>query len=300
MKEANIIWLWRAVLSVLSVGLLVWLFWQNLVPSGILVLEHRKGDPASPISDLHPEKRIIELDQDNGAQRFYIDPVYFDAKAPREFETVTVQVAWQNQSQPILELGARKTRDAWGFVLKPLQNKIIDDVLTQSTQPPLNPPLNTSGEIGVESPQAKGEVPWQCQRYDQVIFCQKEQKYANLSAFFANPQGRILSYNYVMPENLEHDKMNVNTDMNEYDYLIATYRAPESLGNDWYQSSVIYNWQDFDLYINEISFLVSAPELNKGHGEIVLGDIIITLKRDPLDWEGFWEYVKNQLRRLKK
>ena len=292
MRKVYIIWLWRAILFAGSSALLGWLFWQNLVPSGILVLEHRKSDPASPISDLHPEKRIIELDEDDN-QRFYIDPVYFDAKVPREFETVTLDIAWQNQSQPILELGARKTRDAWGFVLKPLQNKIIDEVLAS-----FGSIDNSLRQNGVEYNSTPNS--WSCDSYDDVIFCQKEKKYANLSGFFANPKGTVLSYRYNMPENIAHDEMNVNSNPNEYDYLIAVYEPPEPLGDDWYRASVKYDWQDFDLYINEISFLLSAPKLNKGHGQIVVGDILITLNRDPLDWQGFVDYVKNQLRRLKK
>jgi len=289
MKETSIIWISRFVLVLLSIALLVWLFWQNMVPTGILVLEYKKASPASPITDLHPEKRVIELDEKDDVQRFYIDPVYFDAKVPRAFDEVVVDMKFQNQSQPILELGARKVRGAWGFVLKPLQNKIIDDVLASSKRPPLNPPLSTGGE----------GVSWACQRYDKVIFCQREEVYANLSSFFANPSGRVLSYNYVMPEDVSHDIMNVNTDVSNYNYLVATYEPPEALGDDWYRKSVAYDWREFALYINEISFLISAPELHKGHGQIVVGDINITLKRDPLDMDGFVEYINNQLRRLK-
>jgi|TARA_B100001971_G_scaffold205717_1_gene223564 hypothetical protein len=270
MKETSIIYIWRAILAIVSIAILAWLFYQNLVPTGVLVLEHKKASPVSPITDLHPEKRIIELDEDGDNQRFYVDPVYFDAKVPREFDSVTVDITWQNQSQPILELGARKVRGAWGFVLKPMQNKIIDN------------------------------LDWPCQRYDGVIFCQRQEIYTNLSSLFASPPDeRILVYNYVMPEDVSHDIMNVNSDIAEYNYLIATYTSPELLGDDWYRTSIKYDWFDFALYINEISFLVSAPELHKGHGQIVLGDISITLKRDPLDFEGFVEYVKNQLRRLK-
>jgi len=290
MKQENIIWISRTILIILSIALLVWLFWQNLVPTGILVLEYKKANPVSPITDLHPEKRVIDLEEDGLNQRFYVDPVYFDAKVPREFDTVTVEMVWQNQSQPILELGARKIRGAWGFVLKPLQNRIIDDVLASSEKPTPPPTPPRRGGDGSS---------WSCQKYDAVIFCQKKEKYSNLSSFFSNPEGKILSYNYVMPENIESDKMNVNSDINEYDYIVATYKSPESLGDNWYRNSVTYDWEDFAVYINEISFLISAPELDKGHGQIVLGDISITLKRDPLDWEGFWEYVRNQLRRLK-
>jgi hypothetical protein len=272
MKETRqILLIWRGILILVSVLLLVWLFWQNMVPTGILVLEYKKGSATSPISDLHPDKRLIDLEEDGDDQRFFVDPVYFDAKVPREFDTVTVDLTWQNQSQPIIELGARKIRGAWGFVLKPLQNKIIDD------------------------------LDWPCQRYDEVIFCQRTESYTNLSSLLTQPPAeKVLSYNYVLPENVAHDVMNVNTDIADYNYLVATYQAPESLGGDWHHKRVQYNWQDFALHINEISFLISAPELHKGHGQIVLGDTSIILKRNPLDWQGFWEYVGSQFKRLEK
>lgn len=280
-RERNILLIWRVLLWGGLITLLGWLFFQNLVPTGELVLEYKKGSATSPISDLHPEQRVIELAEDppslklRGAsgnnQRFFIDPVYFDAKVPREFDTVTVEMTWQNQSQPILELGARKLRGSWGFVMKPLQNKIIDS------------------------------LDWPCERYDAVVFCQRTPQYANLSSFFTNPPGsRVVAYHYVLSENIPHDVMNVNTDVADYDYLIATYEPPEDAGDGWYHKSVVFDWSDFELYINEISFLISAPELNQGHGQIVLGDIVIALKRDPLDWEGFVEYIKSQMRRLRK
>lgn len=131
MKETRIIlWLGAALF-------LAWLFYQNLVPTGILVLQHRKGSPASLISDLHPFKRVIETQDSN--QTFYVDPVYFDAKIPREFKKVKVSLAWQNKAQPILELGARKTRGEFGFELRALQNKIIDSINTPTLAPHPSP-----------------------------------------------------------------------------------------------------------------------------------------------------------------
>ena len=81
--------------------------------------------------------------------------------------------------------------------------------------------------------------------------------------------------------------------------MIARYTPPADLGNNWYQRAVEYDWNDFALYTNQIGFLLSAPQLNQGHGQIVIGDIAVRLQREPLDWEGFIEYVKNQLRRLR-
>ncbi len=261
MKETRII-LWLA--AALFLG---WLFYQNLVPTGILVLQHEPGSPASLISDLHPEKRIIESPDNN--QTFYVDPVYFDAKVPREFKKVKVSLAWQNKAQPVLELGANKTRGTFGFELRALQNKIIDN------------------------------LQWPCQRAGETLFCQKNKKYNNLESYLVNPVGKLLVYRYKPIVEIKYDAMNVETDVNKYDYLIANYTPPQPLGNDWYQREVEYDWKDFDVYINEISFLLSAPQLNQGHGDITIGDIKVTLERESLDWPGFVEYVKNQLRRLR-
>ena len=264
--------------------LLGWLFFQNLVPSGELVLTYKKGSATSPISDLHPEQRVIELAEDGPNQRFFIDPVYFDAKVPREFNTVIVDMLFQNQSQPILELGARRLRGSWGFVMKPLQNKMIDAITTPHPNP---------------LPKGEGNN-WSCERYDGVVFCQREERYPSLSSLVAQPPSEpVLTYHYTLPAHVRHDVMNVHTDISQYNYLVAIYTPPEFAGDGWYRTSVVYDWSDFELYINEISFLISAPELNKGHGQIVLGDISIRLLRDPLDWDGFVEYVKNQLKRLK-
>ncbi|MEK7125701.1 MAG: hypothetical protein AAB880_02175 [Patescibacteria group bacterium] len=262
MKETRII-LWLG-----AVLFLAWLFYQNLVPTGVLVLQNKKGDPASLISDLHPEKRVIETDDSN--QTFYVDPVYFDAKVPREFKKVKVNLAWQNKAQPILELGANKARGTFGFELRALQNKIIDG------------------------------LSWLCVRDGELLFCQKSKKYNNFEAYLKNPSGKLLVYRYKPNVETKYDVMNVESDINKYDYLIANYTAPQALGDDWYQREVEYAWSDFEVYINEISFLLSAPQLNHGHGDIAIGDIRVTLEREPLDWPGFVDYVKNQLRRLRK
>ena len=271
LSKKNIIYVWRWLLALASVVLLAWLFWQNLVPSGVLVLEHKKGDANSPITDLHPKKRVVDLPEDKESQRFYLEPVYFDARAPRVFDRVKVNIIWQNQNQPILELGARQSRDAFAFVLKPLQNKIIDN-------------LN-----------------WQCSRYDEIVFCQKQSKYQNLSQFFNTPPNEeVVTYNYSLPENIKSQNLSSLIDLADYNYLVANYEPPIDLGGGRYQREIEFSWRDFALYINEISFVISAPQLNKLGGQIVVDGIQVELERDPLDWQGFVDYIKDQLKRLRK
>lgn len=266
--QRQIIHIWRAVLIAASVALLGWLFYHNLVPSGVLVLQHKKEDPNSKITDLQPDKRVIYLPEDGEAQRFFIDPVYFEVKTPRAFNKVKVQIAWQNQSQPILEIGARKSRSSFAVVLKPLQNKIIDN------------------------------LTWPCQNEGRVLFCQKKKRFRDLSDFFAAPPpGRVLTYHYDLSG---ADKFNIDAELDNYDYLLANYAKPADLGGGWFKSEVEFDWSDFELHINEIGFLLSAPKLNERGGQIVVGDITATLERPPLDWQGFVDYLKEQGRRLKK
>lgn len=265
--QNNIIYIWRSFLAIASFTLLAWIFWQNLVPSGVLVLEHGKGDPNSKITDLKPEKRAIYLPEDGNGQRFFIDPVYFDVRTPRAFDKVKVRLTWQNQNQPILEIGARQSRSSFAFVLKPLQNNIIEN------------------------------LPWPCQRSDEILFCQKQERYQNFGEFLANRNGRTLTYNYDLAG---ADRLNVDSRVDAYDYLVAGYTPPQNLGNSWYEREVEFRWSDFEVFINEISFVLSAPKLNERGGQIVVGDIKVTLARPPLDWQGFVEYLREQARRLKK
>ena len=153
-------------------------------------------------------------------------------------------------------------------MLKPLQNKIID------------------------------KLTWSCERYDQILFCQKQKNFPSLADFLSKPPpSRVLTYHYDLEK---ADKLGADTKTDDYDYLLSSYVPPTDLGNNWFEREVEFNWSDFEVHINEISFLLSAPELNQGGGQVVVGDIVATLRRPPLDWQGFVEYLKEQGRRIKK
>ena len=57
------------------------------------------------------------------------DPVYFSVRPPRRFTRAKVTVKFKNTTDsPVVELGLLNDKMAWNYELKPLQNKIIDQL----------------------------------------------------------------------------------------------------------------------------------------------------------------------------
>ncbi len=120
------------VLMVLSVLLLFgWTAWLNLTPNGLLEARY-SFDKISPfITSLLPGDRALPIAKDENGKNYQGvigDPVYFRLKPSRTFDQATVQITFQNSNQPILEIGALAGRNPDVFDLRPLENKIIDDL----------------------------------------------------------------------------------------------------------------------------------------------------------------------------
>lgn len=121
----------RFILILIPIILFGWLFDRYFVPSGKLevVYDFKKDSPF--ISSFHPEARVEDIEK-NISRNFYYqrikeEPVYFEVKTPRYFQKATVTLEYQNPEQPIFELGIQKSKDEWDFLLRPLENKFIDN-----------------------------------------------------------------------------------------------------------------------------------------------------------------------------
>ncbi|OGY92501.1 MAG: hypothetical protein A3H70_04635 [Candidatus Komeilibacteria bacterium RIFCSPLOWO2_02_FULL_48_11] len=113
----------RWVLYLMAIVFLGWIGWQNFSPAPIMVLRYKKGDPASPISDLYPHDRVIDLPENGSKQSFYREPIYFDVLVPPKIKQIAVDITWQNQLAPIVKLGARKRGVDWIYNWQTLQDK---------------------------------------------------------------------------------------------------------------------------------------------------------------------------------
>ncbi|MBU0707404.1 hypothetical protein KKG41_03455 [Patescibacteria group bacterium] len=102
-----------------------------VVPSGHLRLEYEVGGNTRSISDLGPAARVSEREKSvnhgGSYRRVHTDPVYFSVSMPRSFETAKVSLEFQNTNQPIVELGIQQSKNAWDYLLKPMDNKFIDN-----------------------------------------------------------------------------------------------------------------------------------------------------------------------------
>ncbi len=110
----------------ISACLLGWLAWNNLPPSGRLVVVGRTAEPSGFFGGFTPLDRAVPTRADDAWFSDVVsEPVYFNLATPRFFDTMRVRVRYQGD-QPYLALGARTDRQAWAFDLKPIDLPMLD------------------------------------------------------------------------------------------------------------------------------------------------------------------------------
>ncbi len=128
-KRFLVLLLWVVRLATLggAVFCLYLVFNQYFFPSGKLEVAYGFKEDSEYISHLSPWQRLLPPEEINGvwSQAIKDDLVYFDVKNPRWFQSVTVQLTFQNTNQNIFEIGGRVNSQN-GYLVKPLQNLMID------------------------------------------------------------------------------------------------------------------------------------------------------------------------------
>lgn len=107
-----------------------WLVLLDIVPSGEMVIEYRPGDVSPFVNSLLPSDRVQNLEDENGKTfaRIINEPVYFSVDLPNtKFETVEVEVEFENEDQPIFEVGALLDIFSSSYDLRPFHNLIIEE-----------------------------------------------------------------------------------------------------------------------------------------------------------------------------
>lgn len=116
----------RVFLWLILAVILGWFGYMKIVPTGKISYVYNFNKPGFFIGKLSPAARV-KISQ-TGAE-IKGDPVYFSLRPPRRFEKASVTVKFKNTTDfPVVEAGLLNDKVAWGYDLKPLQNKIIDQL----------------------------------------------------------------------------------------------------------------------------------------------------------------------------
>ncbi len=135
-----------------------WLATQWLVPSGVFFVSHTVGEESPFIDGLQPGTRV--LSSEDGVQAIVGDPAFFFVHPHRDFERIVLEVWFQNDMVPIVELGALTRINPESYTLLPVHNRLIDG------------------------------SSWNRIDEDGIVLLQREKKHESLTAFFADPPAR--------------------------------------------------------------------------------------------------------------
>ena len=159
----------RIFLWLVLVGVVCWLLYMKIAPSGQIsyVYDFKKDNYF--ISKLTPDIRVKQP-KDN-KQEIVGDPVYFTLRAPRRFDKAKLILKYKNNSGlPIIETGVLADKIIWRYNLQPIENRIINKLATV----------------------------WNVTQNNDVMLLQREKKYNNINEFLNNlPEiNQIALYNY--------------------------------------------------------------------------------------------------------
>lgn len=151
----RLIQLFIIVIPILLFG---WLATQWLVPSGVFFVSHIVGEETPFIDELQPGTRVLPPQDE--VQAIMGDPAFFFVHPHRDFESILLEVWFQNDSVPIVELGALTSVNPESYSLLPVHNRLID------------------------------ESSWNRIDENGTVLLQRETIYDSLAAFFADPPSR--------------------------------------------------------------------------------------------------------------
>lgn len=222
MGRKNII-IMRVILWLILAVILTFFIYFKIVPTGKISYVYDFSQLNYFIGKLAPPARV-ELNK-RGAE-IKGDPVYFSLKTPRRFAKAKVTVKFKNTTNfPVMEIGLLNDKVAWGYDLKPLQNKIID-------------------QLALVWPVVYGQ--------DGVRLIEREKKYNTVEQFLSDlPESQeIALYDYSLKTKFQLDSYQPKQANQVIDYgFRGSYQFYTYIKNE----DLNYLWNFIDLNINQDS-----------------------------------------------
>lgn len=151
------------VATLLTAGVILFLFSRVVVSTGVLTTTTDLSRPAPFISEPKPSERLGDATSafDGAVSHPLLDsPLYLDVTPPSDFSAIDMTVRYMNVGQRVLELGAMSSSLDEQFAVKPAENTLIDALAW---------PRVTSGALAL---------------------LQREKQYGSLDEFFRAPPDR--------------------------------------------------------------------------------------------------------------
>lgn len=208
----------RIILWLTLSAVIGWFFYMKIAPTGKISYNHDFSRPDYFIGKLTPAERV---NLTKGEAEIKGGPVYFSLTTPRRFKQARVTLKFKNTTDfPIMEMGLLNNKAAWSYDLKPLENKIIDQLSL------------VWPAVGMENG---------------VRLIEREKKYKTIEDFLGNlpPRNEIALYNYSIKNNflLAGYEPNFKDNLIDYkfrgSYQFYTYIKQEQL-------DYVFNFIDLD------------------------------------------------------
>jgi len=224
----------RIFLWLILAIIIAWFGYMKIVPSGNISYDYNFSQPSYFIGKLTPAERV-EITKTEA--KIKGGPVYFSLKTPRRFEQAEVTIKFKNTTDfPIMEIGLLNNKEAWNYDLKPLQNKIID-------------------QLSLAWPIALGE--------NGVRLIEREKKYNTVEQFLGNLPGvdEIALYNYSLKNNFLLNSYEPSRENNLIDYK---FRGSYQFYTYIKQEELDYVFDFVDLNINEANGQIAIKVYSEG------------------------------------
>lgn len=207
-----ILWL----ILVLSIGFFAYM---KICPSGAISYVHDFSGQNYFIGKLSPEERV-ELRSDEVEIKG--DPVYFSLATPRRFERAKITVKFKNTTDfPIMEIGLLNDKNSWNYDLKPLQNKIMDQLY----------------------------LAWHAiSDKNGTILAEREKKYGSVSDFLSNlpPKNEMALYHYDLKAEFALDEYEPSPESSRIGCkLRGSYQFYTYIKNEWLD--FVFDFSDLNI-----------------------------------------------------